>query len=339
MENIYLDFGRIMNYSAMLKIIIGERGVGKTYGAKDYTIKHYRSKKKRFVWLRRNATDLEEAIGKPNMPTFYQPLQEKYPNWKFEVEEGKKRKNILVNGIVYGYGMSLRQAESIKGTEYNDVDTIILDEFLVGDGGGHYLRNEPMYLLSIIETIARLRPVNIILLGNATSVSNPYFDFFNLSLPYNTEFKTFKNNSIVVWYVKNEIYRQKKKESNFGQLVSETAYEKYAIDNEFINDSNNFIRKRTPNSKIFFNLILNIKTYGVWIENDKMYISTKFNIHHNVIFTYDINSHTEKTILMRKSNVYMKQLINYYQIGNLFFENQNIKHEVIDLLRKLHLIY
>lgn len=339
-DNIYLNFNKIMDYNAMLKIIVGERGVGKTYGAKDYTINHYRKTKHTFLWLRRNATDLEDAIGTPSQPKFYEPFKEKYPTWNFEIEQTKKCKFIKVNGNIYGYGMSLRQAESIKGTEFTDVDTIILDEFLVGDGGGHYLRNEPMYLLSIIETIGRLRPINVILLGNATSVANPYFDFFNIGLPYNSEFKTFKNNSIVVWYVKNEKYREAKKRSAFGELVHGTEYERYAIDNKFINDSNDFIVKRTPNSKLFFNIKTNGKIYGVWTEKDKMYISSKYNSSNNyTTITYELSNHNDKTLLVKKSSVFMKNLVNHYQVGKLFFENQQIKHSILDLLRRTHQIY
>ena len=65
-------------------------------------------------------------------------------------------------------------------------------------------KGEPMYLLSIIESIARLRKIRVILLGNATSIVNPYFDFFNIHLPYNSEFQLFKNKTILVEYIKNE---------------------------------------------------------------------------------------------------------------------------------------
>lgn len=339
MENIYLDFNKILSYSSLLKIIIAERGVGKSFGAKDYTIKHYRKTKKKFIWIRRNITDLNEAVGSKKNPLFYKPLQNKYPNFKFSIDENKNGKIIKVNNVIYGYGIGLRQAESIKGSEYDDVDTIIFDEFLVGDGGSHYLRNEPMYLLSIIETVGRLRPINIILLGNATSVANPYFDFFNIGLPYNSEFKTFKNNQIVIWYAKNEGYRNKKKQTPFGQLVENTPYEKYAIENQFINDSNNFIKKKTPQAKLFTNLILNNKNLGIWLDKENIYISKKYNSTYNLTLSLSSYDHNEKTILIKKSNVFIKNIINHYQTGNLFFENQNIKHEFIDAMRKNHFIY
>ena len=191
-NSIYFNPDRLLSYNCLLSIVIGERGVGKTYSMKDYCIRHFLKQHKKFCWIRRFASDLDEAVGDKEL-TFFKPIQEKH-NYKYDMTKSKKMITLYLNDKVCGYATSLRAAESLKGTEYNDVDTLILDEFLVGEGGTHYLRNEPMYLLSLIETIARLRKIRVILLGNATgSVVNPYFDFFKIHLPYNSEFQTFKN--------------------------------------------------------------------------------------------------------------------------------------------------
>ena len=63
-------------------------------------------------------------------------------------------------------------------------------------------------VLDLIETVARLRDIQVIFLGNALSITNPYFAYWDLELPYNSEFKTFKDGMIVVNYAKNEEYRK-----------------------------------------------------------------------------------------------------------------------------------
>ena len=50
-----------------------------------------------------------------------------------------------------------------------------------------------------------------------TSLTNPYFAYFQLQLPHNSEFKTFRDGSIVVNYAKNSAYREVKKASRFGE--------------------------------------------------------------------------------------------------------------------------
>lgn len=336
----YYNLDKLLSRNALLSFVIGERGVGKTFGAKDYCISHYIKKKKKFVWLRRYGSDLDGAIGNTKNPQFFNEIKKlpKYNNKDFSVSENQKMKFLYMNKTLIGYGISLKSAESLKGTDFSDVDTIIFDEFLVGDGGSRYIKNEPMYLLSLMESIGRLRNIRVICIGNSTSVYNPYFEFFNIHLPYNSEFATFKNNKIVINYIKNEKYRKIKKESDFGKLIKDTPYEDYAVDNKFINDNSNFIAKKSPNAKLFFNVCLNNKYFGIWLDKNNMYISNKHNLNNKVIITFDFNNHSSKTILIKSKNVFMKNLVNHFSKGNLFFENQSIKHQFLDLFKKGNLI-
>ena len=152
-KSIYINFDKVLSYNAFLTMLISDRGVGKTYGAKKYCINHYIKKHKKFAWIRRYGTDLGETFGDAKEPNkFFKDVSVEFPKYDFSTEndERGKIKYCLMNDHIIGYGMSLKSAESLKGTQYNDVDTIILDEFLVGDGGSRYIKDEPMYLLSII---------------------------------------------------------------------------------------------------------------------------------------------------------------------------------------------
>ena len=84
----------------------------------------------------------------------------------------------------------------------------------------YYLHNEVEVFLNLIETIARMRNVRVFLLGNAGNIiTNPYFLYFDLNIPYNTDIKTFKDGLILVQYMKNEEYRKTKSMTRFGKLV------------------------------------------------------------------------------------------------------------------------
>lgn len=120
------------------------------------------------------------------------------------------------------------------------------------NGQHYYLRNEVDNFLGLIETIARMRDVKIFMLANAVTTTNPYFLYFDLHLPYNTDIATFKDGLILVQYMKNEEYRQAKKQTKFGKLIEGTSFEKYAVDNQFIQDNKNFIMKKTGTAKFNF---------------------------------------------------------------------------------------
>ena len=181
----------------------------------------------------------------------------------------------------------------LKSSTYDNVDTIIFDEFLIDKGNYHYLQNEVIQLLDVIETVARLRDIRVLFLGNAISITNPYFTFFNLSLPYNSDIKTFKDGVIVVNYIKNLKYREVKKSTRFGQLIDGTEYGKYAIDNEFLRDSKSFIKKKTKNCKFYFILVINGKHYGVWCDykDGLMFISNDYDPNCPVIFSINPDDH------------------------------------------------
>lgn len=62
------------------------------------------------------------------------------------------------------------------------------------------------------------------MLANAVTITNPYFLYFKLKLPYNSDIALYKNGLILVQYMENEEYREIKKKSRFGKLV-----ERYVI--------------------------------------------------------------------------------------------------------------
>ena len=238
--------------------------------------------------------------------------------------------------------MPLSIANILKSSTYNNVDTIIFDEFLIDKGNYHYLQNEVIQLLDVIETVARLRDIRVIFLGNAISITNPYFTFFNLSLPYNSEVKIAKRDNngnplIVVYYAKNKKYREVKKASRFGQLIDGTEYGKYAIDNEFLRDSKSFIRKKSKQCKFYFILVINGKHYGVWCDykDGMIYISNDYDPNCPVRFSINHNDHDENTLLIRtRTSPFFKSIIEHYRLARLCFENQQIKNNVMEYLVK-----
>ena len=245
-----------------------------------------------------------------------------------------------------GFAIPLSIANILKSSSFDNVDTIIFDEFLIDKGCYHYLQNEVTQLLDVIETIARLRDIRVIFLGNAISITNPYFTYFNLTLPYNSEVNIAKrdkngNPLIIVYYAKNKIYREVKKESRFGQLIAGTDYGNYAIDNQFLRDSKAFIKKKTSVSKFYFILFINGKKYGIWCDYKEgfMYISNDYDPNCPIMFSINPDDHNENTLLIRcRTSPFFKSIIEHYRLAKLCFENQQIKNNVMNFINR-HLTF
>ena len=342
MNNIFYDFQKVMSYNSLLNFIIGERGVGKSYGAKKYVVKRFLKKHKQFVYLRRYKTELKEAMMKNGNPIFFDQLI----NNKIDDEMIKicndhilsnKKDTMYIDGKLCGFAMPLSVANILKSSSYENVDTIIFDEFIIDKGNYHYLQNEVIQLLDVIETVARLRDIKVLFLGNAISITNPYFTFFDLSLPYNSDIKTFKDGLILVNYIKNLKYREVKKQTRFGKLIEGTEYGKYAIDNEFLRDSKSFIRKKSNNCKFYFILIYDNKHFGVWCDYKEgfMYLSYDYDPNCPIIFSINPDDHNDNTILIRgRTSPFFKSIIEHYRLARLCFENQQIKNTIMNLIVK-----
>lgn len=51
-----------LSYRALFNYIIGNRGGGKTFGAKQYVIEQFLKNQKEFIYLRRYRTELQKLI-------------------------------------------------------------------------------------------------------------------------------------------------------------------------------------------------------------------------------------------------------------------------------------
>ena len=329
-KSIYYNGEKILSYNALLNIIIGERGVGKTHFWKTFAVKRFLNKGKQFAYIRRYDTDLEASVGSSTDNKFFEQIRNEFPDSTFKISKSKKVRKLFIDNKICGYALPLSSADSLKSSSYENVDIIIYDEFQLKEGSTqHYLRNEPEIILDLIETIGRLRDIRVFCLGNAISSTNPLMYYFDVTLPYNSDIKLFKDGTIAVEYIKNEKYRQVKKASRFGKLIDGTRYSKYAIDNEFLTDSKAFIKKKDKNARFYFILYVNGKEYGIWrdYKNQMIYVSNDIDPNCPIKFAINEEDHNESTIFAKvRSNFWFKQIINHYRLARLYFENQAVKN-------------
>lgn len=334
--SIYYNYDKLFSYNFLIAFVIGERGVGKSFNAKVAVMKKFLKTGEQFIYIRRYKTELDTALQ-----TFWDDLQMNgyFEDYDLTVKKSKMLTEFRCNGKVCGYAVPLSTANILKSTAFPKVSTIIFDEFLLDNSGTYrYLKNEVTILLDVIETVFRLREGKTILLGNALNVhASPYFAYWNLELPTNgAEFRTFKDGSILVNYIRNLDYRKAKKQSRFGKLIAGTAYGRYAIDNEVFRENNNFIEKRPAVSSFYGMIIINGMSIGIWDgHNGFLYLSEKYDPNTLHKFVLDYNDHTEQTIFTSvRENMYIHICMRAYKQGWLKFESQKIKAVALEVLNK-----
>ena len=330
----FYDYSKIKSYGALLNFIIGGRGIGKSYGAKKMVIKDFLRNGDQFIYLRRYKTELDTAV-----PTFFDDIiaNEEFGETAFKVKKNKKLAEFQINGETAGYAIALSTSSILKSSSFPKVKTIIYDEFIIDKGVYHYLKDEPTKFLEAVETIGRLRDIKVYLLGNAVSIINPYWSYWNLSTPYGGEFKRFKDGLIVVNCPRNEEYEKAKRESKFGRLIEGTEYGDYAIENQWLRDSNTFIEKKTPESKYWATIVINGVNIGIWrdFSTSTVFLSDHYNPNCSMKIACTAEDHQENTILASlNSHPILKLIMIAYKNGQLRFSNMKVKGVAMKLISK-----
>lgn len=176
-------------------------------------VNKFLKKGEEFAYIRRYKPEIAKAV-----PKFFDSVN---TNGEFQghslIAKGNK---FYCDGECFGYAMTLATAQDLKGTSFSKVTTILFDEFLIEEGQKkYYLKNEVETFLGLVETLARMRDIRIFMLANPGNIyTNPYFLYFDLSVPYNNDIKTFKDGLILVQYMKNEEYREAKRNTKFRKV-------------------------------------------------------------------------------------------------------------------------
>jgi hypothetical protein len=326
----WYDLNKTLTYNCLFNIIIGNRGCGKTYGAKKRAIKLFLEKGYQFIYLRRYDTELDEVKESLFNDII---LNGEFPEHTIEYKNGC----YFIDQKLFGYCMALTKAHYYKSASFPMVYFIIYDECIIDDSGtSHYLKSEVRKFLDFYETIARMRDgVIVFFLANALSIVNPYTMFWNLSLPYNSNIM--RKGEVLLQLVQDVDFIEEKKKTRFGRLIEGTEYADYSINNKFLLDNDTFLMKKTDKSNHYFSFKYESELYGVWVDYSigKFFVSKDTDPFCKVIYSLTLDDHSPNTMLIKsmKNAILFKTFIENYKEGNVYFENIRVKNVVYNVIK------
>ena len=330
----FWDIKETLSYNALLNFVVGNRGCGKSYGSKQWCIEDYLKTGKQFIWVRRFNSEFDDFKN-----NFYSDIYHNYPEHEFEFKTvNYNTHKFLCDGEVMGYGIPLSVSLKKKSIPYPEVDKIIFDEFIIERGSSYYLKNEVEVFLDLMETVIRLREDFrcVMFIANAITFTNPYFLYFNIKKPNNKKMIKAKDD-VLIQFVANEEFIEKKKESRFGKLISGTDYSSYSVDNEFLRDNDDFIGEKQKNLKYFFTLKANNEMYGVWVSNEEglFYVSNKYDPSYKIVFTTLLENHKPNTMLLKgvSKSILFKSFVDSFKLGLVYFDSIKTKNIVLETIK------
>ena len=170
----WVNWPYIINQHCAFNMIVGARGVGKTYGLMKECILAGR----KFIYLRRLKSQLDQCVSADG-----NPFKRLNTDNAWSITPKRTTGGVLfqtAEGDLVSVGVALSTVANVRGFDYSDFDCIIFDEAVASDGE-RPINHEFEAFLNFYETVNRNRelagedPVQCFLLGNANRLTNPYY--------------------------------------------------------------------------------------------------------------------------------------------------------------------
>lgn len=316
----YYSLRKCLSYNRYLNILIGGRGIGKTYQLKKYVIEQYLKSKKQFVWVRRYKTEIKEA-----MDGFFTKYKNNYPDHKFSI----RGKTAYIDGKQAGRFIALTNADILKGSDdFSAVTTIVYDEFIIDNKSSfrRYLPNELRVFTDLQETIFRTRQDGkVFMLANALSMINPYCLAFGIKFHYNPLFKTDLIYAEMLSTTNELAFAKATTPQNKLATKYLPEYNEYANNESFLNDDYSQIERKPKDSIQLFNIKTdnNIIYFFFASSSQALYACQSGDPKTNPLTVNKIAENNRP-----HAGAELKKIKSFAVAGRLFFESLQIKSEV-----------
>ena len=336
----FYSFRRVLSYNGVYVFVIGGRGLGKTFGAKENAVKDAIYKGKQFIYLRRYAKELSKARA-----TFMADLRAKgkFPNHDFRITgytlefahistaKDKKRE-----WKVAGYFQALSTTQGEKSTAFPYVYTIIFDEFIIEKGMIRYIPDEATALTNFYNTVDRYEDrVKVLFLANSVSIDNPYFIEYGIEPKAEDEFIQLMDGFIVCHFPDSQEFKDEVFKTRFGKFIAETEYADYAVGNGFKDNHDNLLQIKGSDANYAFTLETNKGIFSIWKDYTMRtwYIQERRPKSEIVFTLLPEKMKTGKTLLF-KNDTLIQQLRTSFRQGKVNFDKPKSRNAFIDIFSR-----
>lgn len=334
--SVFYNPNKLFSFNALYSFCMGDRGCGKTYAGKKKMIKDWLYKGKQSVYLRRTVKELE--MVKDNI---FEDIAPEFQGHEITVKGFQG----FIDGECFCYFMALSIAPQYKSASFPLVDFIFFDEYVVTKTRNNgYLKNEMILLHDLVSTVFRHRDPFVYLCSNAVSYVNPFFEFYKIEPKPKEQFIKHKDNygdiDVVVELTGASAYREMVKRSRFARMLEGTAYYDYAIENETLEDTNDFLVPKKPQGFDYCRCAFRIgnKVVGVWSRNvgdSGCYISEKYDPSCTKYTIYsNQNFEGYKSIKIDRNSWNISYIRTSFLNSKTWYESQAIKKMYIEEISK-----
>ena len=322
----YYDIREKLQKLRAINIIIGGRGIGKTYSALSFMLQQPEP----FIYLRNTDVQMQESAS-----VFGNPFKRiNRDQGRDAVLEAEKRHYLITEEKnILGYGAALSTFSNLRGVDLSDCRWCVFDEFI--ERRKLSFRQFDAFA-GFYETVNRNReiqgeePFKCILLSNSQTLQNEILAGYGLinkitEMVRNGE-RTYTTRDLYVELPDVEISSRKKDTANY-RLIAGSGAAREALENEFVYDSFTNLGKQPINEYVPLVMVTaNNQTYTFYKHKSAGTIYAAARMEWNCK-RYDADQY-----LLFMHEIGLK-LTEYYIRGRFRFENYEAKIFVENLLK------
>lgn len=290
----YYDWERTLSYDADVTMVIGARGIGKTFGLRMQCMRDFIRDGSRFCEIVRFKNSLsvvsdgyyDRLSTMSEFDGYVFKTDSRYA-WIAEKPTDDNRKPMWRKA---GYFVALSDGQIKKMVTFSGVRRLIFDEAILerADRYHKYLPGEYGSLAKLVDTVSReradtdgIRP-RVYLLGNACDLANPYFAAYHVTADLKYGYRWYSNKTFLLHYVDPGSYAVEKARGTVaGRMMANTEAGMVASSNMFIHADASFVSPKTKNAKFSFGIVYVGKRFGIWYDQREGYYYVTDSIPNN----------------------------------------------------------
>lgn len=314
----YYSYDRVLSYGAAINMIMGARGLGKTYGAKKFALKNAVNKHEKFIYLRRYNTELKQ------ISTFFDDIQHEFPGYEFNLQ-GRTAVCRVIGDKKWreiGYFLALSTAGNVKSVPFPDVTSILFDEFIIETGMSRYLPDEVTKFLDFYSTVDRYQDnTRVLMMSNSVSIMNPYFAQWQI-MPGDHEIQRFGEGFICAHFVDSEQFAKEIANTRFGKFIlkHDSRYAEYAVNNEFRDNDDRLVCRKSGEARYKYTIRCDAGSFSVWEAIHAVFIQRRRPRADEILYTIT-DDVREDEIGLVTGDYMVRWLRAQYRRGRCFFDS------------------
>ena len=314
----YYDLADDLTKDTWLTFVVGGRNTGKTYSALKYCVQNNLM----FAFVKRTNDDVKmlcsgSTIGGVNVN--FSPFNALNRDNGWNIHPHSISKGIGgfwefgekgPEGFPVGYILSLNNLKDIKGFEFpRMIDVIIFDEF-IPQPWEKVNRREGQQVMDLYKTLERDRthrgmdPLRMVMLANAVRVSNPIFNFFELTDDFaemqikEEEYRKLQDRGFLLHLLKNsEEFNKVEQESPVYKAMIGTDWGRMAYENKFgYDDFSNVAKVSLKGCRAVCGVQYKSRTFYIYMKEGVYQMTTSAS---NRCRIYNLNRENEQKAFFR----------------------------------------